>query len=571
MSIAAPFDLDDDSRRSLEFDELLTWVASFARTDPGRLRVAALGPSAELDRVRADLDAVEETRTCIAEGGRLVAGSLPDPEPALGALKVEGSFLDGLSLRQLASVLMAVWQLRQQLTRLERDDHPHLWRLGETLPDLHEEAADILHCTEPDGRINDAASPELRRIRAASASIGERLRRMLESYFRDPHAAMVVQDDFITQRNGRFVIPVRTDTPRPVRGIVHAASSSGATHFVEPMETVELNNDLVRLAEEEKEEQERVLLGWSESLRYRWDDLAGAIEGLAEVDSLQARALFAESIGAIRPEVRESGALVFRSVRHPLLDRRLRGEGSSCVPLSLGLDPSDQVLVLSGPNTGGKTVAIKTFGVAVLMAQSGIPVAAAEARLPIYRQLRSDIGDHQSIEADLSTYSARIRTVVGCLRDATPPALFLFDEIGSGTEPVEGAALAQSILEALQRPGMTTVATTHQGALKAWAFTTEGAVSAAMEFDAESLRPTFSILMGAAGVSAGLDIAERLGLDPAIVAGARQRMGEGNVQSETYLARLRDLTADLARRREEAARLESELIEERRRLQSRAE
>jgi DNA mismatch repair protein MutS2 len=227
--------------------------------------------------------------------------------------------------------------------------------------------------------------------------------------------------------------------------------------------------------------------------------------------------------------------------------------------------------VLSGPNTGGKTVAIKTFGLAVLMAQSGIPVPAAEARLPLYRQLRCDIGDHQSIEADLSTYSARIRTVVGCLRDAAPPALFLFDEIGSGTEPVEGAALAQSILEALQRPGMTTVATTHQGALKAWAFTTEGAVSAAMEFDAESLRPTFSILMGAAGVSAGLDIAERLGLDPAVVAGARRRMGEGNVQSESYLARLRDLTADLARRQEEAARLEADLTEERRRLQSRAE
>jgi DNA mismatch repair protein MutS2 len=339
---------------------------------------------------------------------------------------------------------------------------------------------------------------------------------------------------------------------------------------VEPLETVDLNNDLVRLSEQEQEEQERVLRGWSEALRYRHDEVLLAVDGLAEMDGLQARALFAEACSCIRPEVAPAGPLGLGSVRHPLLDRRLRGEGSGAVPLSLGLDPSDQVLVVSGPNTGGKTVAIKTLGLAVLMAQSGVPVPAVEARLPLYRQLRTDIGDRQSIEDDLSTYSAHIRAVVDCLREAAPPALFLFDEIGGGTDPAEGAALAQAILEELQRPGMTTVATTHQGALKAWAFTTEGAVSAAMEFDTATLRPTYQILMGAAGVSAGLEIAERLGLPPRVVARARGGLGEDARRSEDYLSRLRELTADLERQLGEADRRARELSDAREGLEARA-
>jgi DNA mismatch repair protein MutS2 len=564
------FDLDPDSRRALEFDELLDWLAGYARTGPGADHVRALQPSAAVDRIRAEQDAVAETRRCLVEQGRLVDRALADPGRALEQLRIEGVRLDPETLRDLAGFLLAVSRLRSALFTLEADTHPHLRRLGAALPDLGDEAEEILHCIEPDGRLSDDASPELRRIRRASASLGARLQQMLESYFRDPDSASMFQDQFITQRNGRFVIPVRTDSHRPLKGIVHASSSSGATQFVEPMETVELNNDLVRLHEQEQEEQERILLGWSEALRERHEEVARAVEGYATMDSLQARALFAEGCAATRPAVEEGCRLDLLRMRHPLLQRRLAEQGAGCVPLDLSLDPSDQVLVISGPNTGGKTVAIKSLGLAVLMAQSGIPVPGERVRLPLYRQLRADIGDHQSIEADLSTYSAHIRAVVAYLADAAAPALFLFDEIGGGTEPVEGAALAQSVLDALRRPGMTTVATTHQGALKAWAFTTEGAASAAMEFDTETLRPTFRILMGAAGVSAGLEIAERLGLDPRIVADARGRLGEGNRRSEDYLHRLRDLTAEAERLRDAAARREAELIEERRRLDARA-
>jgi DNA mismatch repair protein MutS2 len=258
-------------------------------------------------------------------------------------------------------------------------------------------------------------------------------------------------------------------------------------------------------------------------------------------------------------------------VRHPLLDRRRRESGRRAVPADVSVRPGERVLVLSGPNTGGKTVALKTVGLAALMAQSGIPVCAAAARLPLFAQVRADIGDHQSIDADLSTFSAHVRSVARFLAEARPPALFLFDEIGSGTDPAEGSALARAVLERLLEGDFVTIATTHQGALKTWAFTTEGAASAALEFDAEALRPTYRILPGAAGVSAGLDVASRLGLDEALIERARRHMDGGAAQAEGYMRRLRVLAADAEELRDQLARREAELAEERERVRRDAE
>jgi DNA mismatch repair protein MutS2 len=460
--------------------------------------------------------------------------------------------------------------VRRTLLGLPDAEFPLLRRAGADLPDLTGEATVVLDGLEPDGSIADRASEGLREVRAAKARVGSRLHARLEAYLRDPGAGSVIRDDFITQRNNRYVIPVRVDAPRPVRGIVHATSSSGATLFVEPLPTVELNNELVRLADREREEEERILLRWAEAFHLRLDEVGAAVETLARLDGLEARVRFGRATGGITPRVATGNRLVYRAVRHPLLDRRLREQGAECVPLNLSLDPAEQVLVLSGPNTGGKTVALKTFGLTVLMAQAGIPVPAREIELPLYRQLRADIGDRQSIHADLSTYSAHVRSVVEFLASARPPALFLFDEIGTGTDPGEGAALARSILEALRRPGMTTMATTHQGALKSWAFASDGAASAAMEFDAASLRPTFRILMGAAGTSAGLEIAERLGLPEEIVERARVHLGEGGMRAEAYMNRLRELTAELEERGAELERREREASERRRSLEARA-
>ena len=558
-------DLDADSRRALEFDELLEWLASLARTPMGRRAVFELVPMAQIEAVREELATVDEACRLAEREEALVGHGLPDPGPALEVLGIEGARLDPTALRNLAAVVAAASSVGRRLATLEREEFPILSVLGGSLPDLSEESRVVLRHVEPEGHVADGASPELGRIRRERQRLTDRLQQRLQSILHAPSSASAIRDDFITQRNGRYVIPVRSDSPRPIRGIVHAESSSGATRFVEPLESVELNNDLVRLAERERQEVERLLLMWTEAFRRRAPEVEDSLSGLARVDGLQARALFARECRCVTPVVEQGAALKLVEARHPLLDRRLRQQGTEIVPLSLELDPADRVLVLSGPNTGGKTVALKTVGLSSLMAQSGIPVPGRTVQLPLYRQVRADIGDHQSIQADLSTFSAHIGAVVGILEAATAPALFLFDEIGSGTEPHEGAALAEAVLEALLSHGLTTLATTHQRALKAWAVTTPGAESAAMEFDSEFLRPTYRILMGVAGVSAGLEIATRLGMAPEIVKRARASLGTDAAQGEAYLERLRTLIADLEERHARAERHELALAERERR------
>jgi DNA mismatch repair protein MutS2 len=556
-------DLDTNSRLALEFDELLDWVASFARTPLGAERVRALQPVAEEGTISAESRAVSETGRTLEAHGMLLPGSLPDPSGACDALGVSGMRLDPESLRDLATLGVAAGDLRVRLLDLDRSSFPTLRQFGERLPDLDRTCRTVLEGIGPDGRVQDSASAELRTIRRTMVRLGDRVQRLLVGILRDPGSEAIIQDDFITERNGRYVIPVRTDAPRPVEGIVHASSSSGATRFVEPMESVELNNELVRLAEEERAEEERVLAVWSEAYRRRLPEVSAMIQVVTRLDDLQARALFAQATHACPADVRTGAPIKLGGVRHPLLDRRLAESGERCVPLNLMLDPSTQILVISGPNTGGKTVALKTLGLAVLMSQSGIPVPADELQLPVYRQVRADIGDRQSIEADLSTYSAHIGAVVEYLKNPLPPSLYLFDEIGTGTEPTEGAALARAILETLERPEITAVATTHLGPLKAWAAGRDGVACAAMEFDLSSLRPTYRILMGVAGTSAGLDIAERLGLEPPIVGRARALLDPRAREGEDYLVRLRDLVAQAEDQRE-ALHLESEALEARR-------
>jgi DNA mismatch repair protein MutS2 len=538
------FDLDAASRQALELDAVLEYVASFASTTTGRALILAMHPASAAAELVAEHDAVAEAGDHLVRFGRLVPSGVPDPEPALAALAPAGLVLPPLRLRDLASALLEASSLRKRLGGIEGDGFASLRALGRAIPDLSGLAKEVADHIAPDGRIEDGASPELRRVRVAVAKTGERLRRQLEAFVSDPASASVVRDDFVTQRNGRFVIPVRADSPHPVEGIVHASSSSGQTLFVEPIESVALNNELVRLAEQETAENERVLSGWTERFRARVEEIAAAVSGLGRADTLQARALFAQDVEACRPQLAPGAPVRLVEVRHPLLDRRLKEHGGRCVPVSIGIDPFDRVLVISGPNTGGKTVALKTTGLACLMAQCGLPVAAASASLPLFRQLRADIGDHQSMDADLSTFSAHVRAVSSYLDAADPPALFLFDEIGTGTEPGEGAALAQAVLERLLELRVTAVATTHHARLKAWAFAEERVASAAMEFDEDTLQPTFRVLAGAAGASAGIDVAGRLGLPAALVARARELVGSAGIGAELQLARLRELTAE---------------------------
>ena len=564
-------DLDSATRQAIEFDALLERIARCARTAGGATRIRGLEPSAERSEVAERLARVEECRLHLASEGRLVPGGLPDVRRELDQVAVVGSRLDGPSLRAVGLGMRAFSDLGATLSRADAERYPLLRAWGQSLPDFGLLAAEILRAIEPDGRLADDASSELARIRRARVRAGERLRDRLERMLRGPRAETTFRDDFVTERNGRFVVPVRTDAPQPVEGIVHASSSSGATVFVEPMAAVELNNERVRLAEEEREEVERLLDGWSSELRERIEELQAGFDGLGRVDAVQARAVWAEEREAVAPEVGRGTRLELSRARHPLLDEQLAAAGERIVPLDLELDPSDRVLVISGPNTGGKTVALKTIGLAVCMGQAGIPIPARAVTLPIYGQLRADIGDHQSIAANLSTFSAHVGAVARILEGLTVPALVLFDEIGSGTEPAEGEALGRAILEALTRPGVTCVATTHLGALKQWSATADQAVAAAMEFDPERLRPTYRLLVGSVGLSAGIDIAERLGLSSAVIRQARDLLDSTGREAHAYLKELQRLRDENRHQQEqlaeERAALEQQREQDRRKLE----
>jgi len=572
MSESFRLDLDRDSRDALEFDALLELVAAEARTAAGRRVVLDLVPFADPDALSREIGLVEETRDRCVRGAAWVPAGLPDVGPALRLLDVGDARIDPRDLRDLAVVLDAVTRLRRDV-RAAGKGYERLREFIAPVPELSGEAAPILKGIEPGGRITDQASDRLAECRTRLTRLAGRLRRRLETLLREPRMAGAIQDEFVTQRNGRYVIPVRTDAPHPVQGIVHATSSSGATRFVEPLDSVESNNELVQLAEEEKEEEERILREWAAALRDRLPDVHVALERLALLDGIQARARFAERNDAVAGKVVEQGPIRLTGLRHPLLEHHLRATGGRCVPLDLGLDPSDRVLVVSGPNTGGKTVALKSIGLAVLMAQSGIPVTAREAVLPRYVQLRADVGDRQSIEADLSTFSGHLTAIAGALASRRAPALYLFDEIGGGTDPAEGVALAQAVLEDLGGPGITVVATTHQNALKRWAFGSEAAASAAMEFDPGTLRPTYRVLPNVVGHSAALDIAASCGLPPGLIERARELLGAEAGRTEAYMNRLREELAAVERQRRELEERSREIegersVEERRRLEA---
>jgi len=562
LSRLALLDLDTVSRQSLEFDALLEVVSSETHTTAGRERVLALSPLSGLDDLVRENATVAEVRAWLVRDGVLVSGGIPDPRATLGPLSIADARIDALPLLELCLNLEAIARIRRRISAGEIHFKRLIAFLG-PLPDLSAVTAPVLDGVEPDGQISDSASKTLADCRTRRTRLAGRLRRRLETILRDPSASGAIRDDFVTQRNGRYVIPVRADAAKPVRGIVHATSSSGATRFIEPLESVELNNELVELEEAERAEQERIAMAWTQDLRARLDDIECALEQLTALDTIQARARYAERVGAVSACVEAGGPLRLKGLRHPLLERHLEASGGHCVPLDLEVDPADRVLVVSGPNTGGKTVALKSVGLAVLMAQTGIPVTAVEAALPLFGQVRSDVGDHQSIEADLSTFSGHVTAMAEFLADRRPPALFLFDEIGSGTDPAEGVALAQSVLEHLAGPAVTVIATTHQNALKHWAFGDDRAASAAMEFDTATLRPTYRVLPNVVGPSAALDIAARCGLPAGLIDRARELLGEDAGRAEAYMNRLLEQLAEVEHQHDEWSRKNREADERR--------
>ena len=543
----------------LEFGKLRAILRGSTTCAPGRRAIDQLELRQDRAALEREFELVREAMNYLRAGSELGFGALADPEVWLGRLPVPGSSLSSAELLDAASLLDTVTHLKQTL-KGEAAKYPRLAALAAGLGDFRPQSAAIRHAILPNGEINDHASHELARIRGAQVQARETVRHTLEKILRA--RGEEAGQDYVTLRNDRFVIPVRAADRRSVPGVVHGASATGQTVFVEPLEALEWNNRLVQLSEDEAAEIARILAQLTDRLRIERGPLEAAAAAIAEIDSVFARARFARDFNCVIPEFSAGNSLRLESARHPVLEENLRKHGRTIVSISLELGGRETVMVISGPNTGGKTVSLKTVGMAALAAQSGIPVAANKAELPIFDRVLADIGDEQSITADLSTFSAHMLNLRGMLEVATEHSLVLVDEMGTGTAPEEGAALAVALLEEFRTRRALTIATTHHDRLKSYASTTPGIVNAAVEFDTVNLRPTYRLLVGVPGVSSGIDIAQRLGLPAAVIERARTGLSPETREAQAliaYLHRSRDEVEDIKRQaREELLSLEAE-------------
>jgi DNA mismatch repair protein MutS2 len=557
----------------LEWGRVLEIIADKARTPMGTASARELHPAGDPEEVRRRQARVAEMRRALAEGGRLPIAAVEDPARALSELQIERKTLQARDIYETVRLLVVARELVGRLRQLDPESYPALGGEWARFPDMRG-VIDAIHGNlTASGHVEDQASPELARIRREIRHLSERLTETLEGLFRAEWTGPVLRDKYITVRNQRYVVPVRTDSPRRFHGIVHGTSSSEKTIFVEPIETVEINNQLVGLMDEEEQEIERILSGYTEMLRAYREEVAVTARVLGELDLLEAVATWADGESACTPELVDDGGLRMVGARHPGLERSLAQETppKELVPLDVDFPRELRVLVISGPNAGGKTVALKTVGLLTLMVHAGLPTPAERAQVPFFGMLLADIGDEQSIEGGLSTFSSHVQNLAGMIREVRSPGLALIDEIGTGTDPAEGAALGTAILDRLLQDGAHVVATTHHQAIKTWAYRTERALNAACEFDERTLRPTYRLVPGVAGASIGLTMARQLGLDPAVVEDAEARLDPAGAEMARALESVRTLASDLQRARSEAVERRRELDREREQERDRAE
>ena len=548
----------------LEFDQLRELLRLRTTCAPGKRAIEALQFSHDRAALESAFAAIREAREWLRGGADLGFGGLADPESWLAKLEGPGAVLEPEELLQSASLMETAGCVRQEF-REQAVQFPLLTARTNSLSDFRDALAAIRRCILPNKEISDDASPALRRIRASILQTRDSIQKTLRQILRERTTG---GEDYVTLRNDRFVIPVRSENRRSVQGVVHGSSGTGQTVFLEPFETVETNNQLVQLSQDEAAEILRILRELTERLQAMRGPLAAAAGAIAELDGLFARGRFARDFDAASPEFSEAGDLRLQDARHPVLEDKLQRQDRAIVPMTLELGGTEKVLVISGPNTGGKTVALKTTGLAALSAQCGIPVAAQQAVLPLFDHVLVDIGDEQSIAADLSTFSAHVLNLKSMLELATSRSLVLADEMGTGTAPEEGAALAVALLDEFRAKNCIVLATTHHDRLKTYASTTPGVVNAAVEFDDVNLRPTYRLMVGVPGGSSGIAIAQRLGLATGIIERARSLLTPESREAADLIAYLHRSRDELDRMQRQMSAERHALDEERRKLRT---
>ena len=546
---------------TLEYQHLLALIKRNAQTEAGQRRVETLEPIGDEGELRRELAALTECVKLRSRGVKWWFEGLMDPAENIGRLRVEAASLDPIAILQTARLCEQAMSARAAILA-ERDHAPVLWQLVESLPrELNSLVARVKIKILPSGELDDRASPELASIRHEITVLRARITRSLERVMQ--RSAEAIQDELVTIRNDRFVIPVKADHRGRVQGVAHGYSSSGATAFVEPLETIEANNELQSLHEGEAREIAKILYGLSEELRAQLPAIEQAAAAVAELDFINTRAIFHQNFNCVIPEIKSqensytSGELELIEARHPLLEENLRATGGEVVPVSFALDADKNAMVISGANAGGKTVVLKTTGLLALMALSGISVPARSARFPFYASVLADIGDHQSLAANLSTFTSHVANIARMIEICEAPALVLLDEVGTGTDPEEGSALGVAVVDHFRRVcGAHVIATTHYSGLKMYAGNEEGVINASVEFDEKTLRPTYRLVVGVAGASSGLEIARRFGVPQRIVDSAMTSVKDSSLQASEYLRRIK-------REAEEAEALRAALEEER--------
>jgi len=546
--------MDQATLEKLAFFDVIDLVAGQAQSPLGVDRVRSLRPAFEVETVRAEHELAVEAMRALDEGRPVSFNGAADLRGALTHAARPGTHLPAEELWAIAVTIRVAHQVRRLLSDARRE-LPALFAIADPISAPGPLAAAIESAIAPPAELLDDASSELKKIRRSRIDLERKIRDELERIVRNLGAQGHLQDSLHTLREGRFVVPVRAASRRQVRGIVHDRSASGETYFIEPARLVELGNRLRDLDAREREEILRILRLLTDRVRSEVAALLDDLERIARLDEIFARGRFGRTHACIRPAVESAlGPLRIVAGRHPILERSLGRE--QVVPLDLELAGDSGVLMVTGPNAGGKTVALKTAGLLSLLAQSGIPVPAGEGTaLPVWRHIGSDIGDGQSLEANLSTFSAHVANLARICAEAGPGSLVLLDELGTGTDPDEGAALGASVVEHLAGAGARVLATTHLGQLKLLAANDAGVENAAMEFSERELAPTYRLRQGIPGHSYGIEIARRLGLPATVIEDAEQRRGRAEVDLAAITCELEARLRDAEEREAEAERL----------------
>jgi DNA mismatch repair protein MutS2 len=564
-----PLPLAHTSARVLEFESLRDLLRGYTSSPLGQKRVAALAPSTDRNWIENQQQLTSEIREFRRVGGHFEFAGLLDINQVVQKSRIEGAALETAEIRDVVLVVdrAAEWkEIALSPPAAMKIEWKAAAALSSGIADFTQFLRGFRNKILPDGTLDDRASPELARVRREIEKQKRLIQESLRAYLRRLAEGGAVQDELVTIRGERFVIPVKIEQKRRVQGVVHGASSSGQTVFVEPLETIEQNNELVRLLDEEQAEIHRILLEMTRRIGQDAGAILAAADVLAELELQFAKARFAEDYNCVPVALREASSLFLHNARHPLLERNLKAKSGQIVAISIDLDGDRRELVITGPNTGGKTVALKTVGLLALMAQSGIPVPADRADLPVFDAVLVDIGDYQSIEQNLSTFSAHVTNINFISRTASPHSLVLLDELGSATDPEEGAALAVAIADHFRQIGCIAVISTHHTSLKVYGVNTPGVVNASVGFDEATLQPTYELKTGVPGASAGINIAQRLGLNPSIIESARSKLGTQTRDVGQFLDRLHQELREAETERFRLKTREEELEREKTRL-----